>query len=388
MTRVSIITTFDHNVGDDFVREGIVYLIQRVLGTAQIELIHKHLPITARPSFTWLHSTGIDRRLDRLKPDLTLRVTSRIDTALPLSPSSDRVRNADILIQSGGPIYWTSPDGNCARTEWWGPLIERRWVPFANGRPFLNLAGGTCQGYESDASEFLDQPPVLEHIRRFFDLTALTTLRDELSVEVLRKAGRKGVLLPCTSLFAVDRLGIAPAAGEYIVLNYMPTGGHFLLGSAIDAKVWEQRFVALARKLAKREKVILVCHNRKESDEARRLLPDVEIFQSNDYRKYLRLYSKAKWGLLNRVHGCFALASLGKPSAVVGSDSRAKMVQNLGLPEIFVNDATDEWLDTTANELDNRTTVFPKQMEDLKSAAAARYESLIRLALGTNGHGK
>jgi len=388
MTRVSIITTFDHNVGDDFVREGIVYLIQKVLGTARIELIHKHLPITARPSFTWLHSTGIDRRLDRLKPDLTLRVTSRLDTALPLSPSSDRIRSADILIQSGGPIYWTGPEGNCAHTEWWGPLIERRWVPFANGRPFLNLAGGTCQGYDSDASEFLDQPPVLEHIRRFFDLTALTTLRDELSVEVLRRAGRKGVLLPCTSLFAVDRLEITPVSGEYIVLNYMPTGGHFLLGRTINAEVWEKRFVSIARKLAKRDKVILVCHNKKELDEARRLLPDFEIFQSNDYRAYLRLYSRAKWGILNRVHGCFALASLGKPSAVIGSDSRAKMVQNLGLPEIFVNDATDEWLDATANELDRRATVFPQQMKDLKSAAATQYESLIRRALGSRSLGK
>jgi hypothetical protein len=388
MTRVSIITTLDHNVGDDFVRDGIIHLIQKVVVNARIEMIHKHLPITARPSFTWLHSTGIDRRFDEFRPDLTLRVTRRIDSALPLSPFHDKIRNADILIQSGGPIYWTSAEGSCAQTEWWDPLIERRWIPFAEGKPFLNLAGGTCQRYDSDASEFLDQPKVIDHIRRFYDLTALTTLRDSLSIEVLRQAGRQGVLLPCTSLFAVDRLGITAAPGEYVVLNYMPTGGHFLLGGSIDAEVWEQRFVAFARGLAKREKVILVCHNQKESDEARRLLPEFQIFQSDNYVDYLRLYSRARWGLLNRVHGCFALASLGKPSAVVGSDSRAKMVRNLGLPEVFVNDATDDWLESTASALAQRAASFPEHMAGLKSAASAQYEILIRRALDAGGRAK
>jgi len=383
MTRVSVITTLDHNVGDDFVRDGIVHLIKSVLRDAHIELIHKHLPITARPGFAWLHSTGLDRRIDRIKPDLTLRVTRRIDTALPLGGRGDRIRDADILVQAGGPIFWTNSEGDCAHTEWWSPLIERRWIPYANGRPFLNLAGGTCQPYNSDGSEFGRLPLVLDHIRRFFDLTTLTTVRDELSVEVLRRAERSGILLPCTSLFAADHLQIAPLAGEYIVLNYMPSGGHFLLGQAIDAQAWERRFTTFARRLAKRERVVLVCHNHRETDAARRLLPELEIFRSNDHGDYLKCYSRARWGILNRVHGCFALASLGKPSAVVGSDSRAKMVRHLGLPEIFVNDATDDWLEATAHALEHLGATFPAGMGELKTLAASHYGTLIRQALET-----
>jgi hypothetical protein len=383
MTRVTIITTLEHNVGDDFVRDGIIHLLGRVLGPMELQFIHKHLPITARPAFTWLHSTGFDDRLDKLADKFSLRATRRVDAVLPLRPSNDRIRTADILVQSGGPVYWANPDGDCAHTEWWDPLIKRRWIPNARGRPFLNLAGGTCQRYDSDASEFVRHPQVLDHIRHFFDLTALTTLRDELSMKVLRHAGRDGILLPCTSLFAVAQLEIAPAPGEYVVLNYMPTGGHFSLGKPIDSAGWEVRFVALARRLAKRGRVILVCHNQKERLAARSLLPDLETFYSDDYREYLRLYSRARWGILNRVHGCFALASLGKPSAVVGSDSRARMVQQLGLPEVFVNEATDEWLDRTVGDLEERSAGFSRQMTELKATAGARYEALIRRALET-----
>jgi len=381
VTRITIITTVDHNVGDDFVRDGIIYLVKKIVGEFDVSLVHKHLPITSRQRFTWLHSTRLDRRIDRIQKDLSLRLTRRLDNLLPLSPRTDSIRKADILIQSGGPIYWLNPDGNCARTEWWDPLIERRWIPYARGRPFLNLAGGTCQRYGSDGSEFAQHPEVLEHVRRFFDLTALTTLRDELSLKVLGLAGRKGAVLPCTSLFAVDRLGIAPAAGEFIVLNYMPAGGHYLFDRPVDAAAWERRFTALARRLSKKERVILVCHDQRESEAARRLLPGIELFSSDDRGDYLRLYSRARWGLLNRVHGCFALASLGKPSAVIGSDSRAAMVRLLGLSGVFVNDATDEWLERTADELDRRSATFPGQMAGLKTAAAAHYVALIRQAL-------
>jgi hypothetical protein len=381
MKQVTIISTLDHNVGDDFVRDGIVYLLGKILGSMELQLIHKHLPITARPEFSWIHSSGIDGRLDRMSQNFSLRSTRRIDSYLPLRSSTDRIRTADILVQSGGPVYWANADGDCSDTEWWDPLITRRWLPNPQQKPFLNLAGGTCQRYDSDGSEFLAHPKALDHIRHFFDISTLTTVRDELSVNVLRQAGRQVTLLPCTSIFAVDRLSITPSLGDFVVLNYMPAGGHFLLGQRIDAEQWERRFVEFARRLSKRQRVIMVCHNAKELEASKRLLPEFELFYSADYREYLHLYSRARWGILNRVHGCFALASLGKPGAVIGSDSRSRMVQLLGLPEQFVNDATDDWLNSTADHLDQISATFPDQMRALKESTMSKYISLIQHSL-------
>ena len=45
-TKTSIITTVDHNVGDDFVREGLLYLLSSAGLVEDVELIHKHSPVT------------------------------------------------------------------------------------------------------------------------------------------------------------------------------------------------------------------------------------------------------------------------------------------------------------------------------------------------------
>lgn len=386
MTKVAIITTLKHNVGDDFVREGIIYLLGQILGKSEVSLIHKHLPITARPECDWLHSLGVDRALDRFSRGLSLRSTRQLDDTLPLFPTTDKIRTCDILVQSGAPVYWINKDSDCAHHEWWRPLIERRWIPYNGNRPFLNLAGGTCQHWASDGSEFSEREDVLEYIRHFFDLTKLTTLRDELSAKVLELAGRRAEVLPCTSIFAVDEFGITPSEGEYVALNYMGGGGHYPLGQPIDAQGWEQRFVEFARRLGARTRCVLVCHDEKEVAAAKRLLPEIERFYSTDHADYLRFYARARWGVLNRVHGVFALASLGKPAAVVGSDGRAKMVSLLGLPAVFVNEASSEWLENQASQLEALTSTYPNHMRELKRQTKARYLELLGQALRSGHH--
>lgn len=384
MRHVSIITTTHHNVGDDFVREGIVHLLQKVIGQMEIQLVHKHLPVTARPGCDWYHHWGVGEALNRVHPLLGLRGSRALDL-LPLFPGSDRMLNCALLVQSGAPIYWTTPAGDCQNNEWWRPLIERRWIPRKDKVPFLNLAGGTCQHYHSDASEFATKPAVLDYVRKFHDLTALTTVRDRLSLEVLRHAGRVSSSLPCSSIFAVDRLSITPEPGQYVVLNYMRGGGHFEFGQSIDAAGWERNFTALVRRLARTEKCVLVCHNDKERAAARNLLPEIATFQSKDYQEYLRFYAGAKYGIMNRVHGAFALASLGKPAVVIGSDSRARMAGMIGLEDVFVNDATPEWLESQVDKLTRRMADFPAEMRERKTAAASQYiEGISRsLAAGT-----
>jgi hypothetical protein len=381
MTRVSIITTINHNCGDDLVREGIIHLLKQALGPIKIKLIHKHLPITTRPEFSWLHSSGVDAKLLRSHPNSVERWTRRIDSLLPIFPWSDKLCNCDVLVQSGAPIYWLSAGYDCAHNEWWFPLIERRWKARAAGRPFLNLAGGACQHWHSDGSEFANRPDVLAYIRQFFDLAKVTTLRDELSAKILGLAGRKAEVLPCTSIFAADQIGVVPLKGEYVVLNYMPGGGHYSFGQQIDAALWEQRFVSFAKAIAARGRCILVCHDQKEIRAAKNLLPGMETFYSDSYADYLRVYAKAHWGLMNRVHGAFALASLGKPAAVIGSDTRAQMASILGLPVVFVNDATPEWLMSQATSLHERKDSFATQMATLKADAKRRYLQSLKAAL-------
>ena len=379
--KVTFITTVCHNVGDDFVREGIVHLLKEIAGDLEIALIHKHLPITARPEFDWYYPGPVAGCIERLPGPSALGISKRLDL-LPLNRKTDRVLNADLLVQSGAPVYWLHGANSCATVEWYAPLIVRRWAEAGGGRvPLMNIAAGTCQAYHSDGGEFAQSPSTLEHIRKFTGLCRLTTLRDTLSSRVLAHAGVSAPVLPCTSIFARRGLGFEPASPDYVALNYMPAGGHYTFGQDIDPAQWEATFAAFARWVAKKTRCVLVCHNKKEHLAAQRMLPEIETFYSENHVEVLRFYAGARFGVLNRVHGAFAIASYGRPSIVIGTDSRACMAGMLGLKHYFVSDAVLELLQAEYERLEATRQCYPDQFAQIADNALKEYTALLEKTL-------
>lgn len=378
--KAAIITTLHHNVGDDFVREGILYLLEKLLGRVEVACIHKHIPVTVRPEWEWYYSKGMSKRLDRLPKPLGLRGSRLID-ALPLRAATDKILNCDLLVQSGAPVYWFNQGSASQDAEWFEPLIERRWQRVRDRVPLLNLAAGTCQAYGSDGSEFKQTPATLEHIKKFFDYCRLTTLRDQLSANVLQLVDRSAPVLPCTSIFARRRLGYEPAPPEFITLNYMPAGGHYDFRGIIDPQAWETTFVRFAENLAQQEPCVVVCHNRKEYEAAQELLPSLKCFYSEDHREVLRFYARARFGIVNRVHAAFALASYGRPAFVIGTDTRAHMTEQIQLESAFVGDVDLATLNGQVETLRAKSKTYPDTFAALWNEAERRYLELLEEAL-------
>lgn len=358
--KISFITTVDHNVGDDFVREGIKYLLRQYFKNEEIEFqnIHKHSPITARHGFEWFRN---------------LRLSSRVDKIIPKNWSKDRIAEADIVVQSGAPVYWCHEvgGGHCYNNEWYKPLIKERFLKNKNTK-LLNLAAGTCQTYYSDGSEFCEGCNA--YIKEFFDLASVTTLRDTLAKTVLNKIGIDAPVIPCSSIFAIDEHGLKNEGEEYVVVNYMKGGAHYTFGQKIDIEKWEREFKKFYFELKEKERVIVSCHNQKEVDEALEFDSKAEIFYvKDDYLEYMKFYSKAKFGIMNRVHGAFLMASYGKPSIVIGNDSRARMPEEIGLRHYFVNDVDYELLNKEYEFLVNGADDFSQRFKAIKKKAFDDY---------------
>lgn len=382
--RITLITTLNHNVGDDFIREGIRYLLHELLGPFEVELIHKHIPLTARPEWDWYFFGGLSALLGKL-PGVRadLRVAQLLDS-LPMRQSTDRILSCDVLIQCGAPVYWWHPPRtSCARAEWVQPLLRKRWRLIRHRARLLNLAGGTCQRYGSTGEEFKESPATLSYIRELFDECRLTTVRDTLSRTVLHHAGRDAPALPCTSIFARQQLGVEKQSDEFVALNFMPSGGHFSFGQPVDSALWQSTFVSFAERLAKRMPCALVCHNRREHHLAQRLLPGIKCLYSEDPREVLQFYSRARFGIVNRVHAAFAIASYGRPSLVIGTDTRAKMAEMIGLKSIFVSDATLDLLEDAVGTLDSNVESYEQHFLGLREDAEACYRELLKSALCT-----
>lgn len=358
--KISIITTVDHNVGDDFVREGIKYLLRQHFKNEEIEFqnIHKHSPITTRYGYEWFRN---------------LRLSRRVDKVIPKSWSKDRIFEADIIVQSGAPVYWCHEvDGtHCYNNEWYQPLIKNRFLKNKNTK-LLNLAAGTCQTYHSDGNEFCEL--CNDYMKEFYKLADVTTVRDTLAKKVFSKIGIDVPVIPCSSIFAIDEHGLKNEGEEYVVVNYMKGGAHYTFGQKIDIDKWEREFKKFYFELKEKERVVVSCHNQKEVDEALEFDPKAEIFYvKDDYLEYMKFYSKAKFGIMNRVHGAFLMACYGKPSIVIGNDSRARMPEEIGLKHYFVNEADYELLNREYKFLKDGGDNFRERFKSIKEKAFDDY---------------
>jgi Polysaccharide pyruvyl transferase len=321
MKRVCLISTLHHNVGDDFVREGILCLLREVLGTFEAKVIHKHFPATVRGD-PW---PQVDRYTREVPNWLHWRThLARAADMLPTNPVTDLVLGSDLVVQCGAPVYWKNEWSTCAQTEWFAPLIERRWRKQKSPVPLLNLGAGSCQAWGSDGSEIVADAACRSFIDQFTRWSALTTVRDDLAQRIVRECGHDVPLLPCPSIFAAGSLNLQPTPGEYIALNYMPQGGHYdLAGDGATARQrWEEVFCQTARELARRHACLLICHDRQEYAEAERLLPDIPRFHSADWREYLQAYARCRIAVVNRVHGAVVCAAMGKKVLLTGNDTR------------------------------------------------------------------
>jgi hypothetical protein len=342
--RIAFITTVGHNVGDDLVREGIRHLLEVKLGPIVPMLIHKHFPATVRSELSWLQDKGITQVIDSLTGGKS-RAVSRLIDSLPLRTASDKVLRSDLLVQCGAPVYWCFPDGSGSHSnEWFHPLIERRYTRVRNRVPLLNLGAGSCQPYHSNGTEFTRNAECITYIRKLHDLSAVTTVRDSLARSILNLFGLDAPLLACPSIFARDRLGVAPVTREFVALNFMPLGGHYDLGQKINSDRWQKTFVVFCRTLLRAAPAVLVCHNHLELRLAATLLPDVPRFLVDSAAKCLSIYSRALCFMGSRVHGALATASFGRPAFVIGSDSRTRMAEELMISSGFVSDMSVDLL--------------------------------------------
>jgi polysaccharide pyruvyl transferase len=371
--KTTIITTIDHNVGDDFVREGILYLLrQRFDGFSQ-SFIHKHIPITVRPEWEWYYLSGLSRQMDRL-PRAKGLFWSRIIDRLPINPDTDKILTADLLVQSGAPVYWKGAHTN----EWFEPLIRKRYCSITRSVPFLNIGAGTCLPYHSDGSEILSDPNCTAYIKELHALSTVTTLRDTLSHSILNQLGLDAPVLPCPSIFARDNLKVDPKEPEFVALNFMPLGGHFGLGQDIDSSRWTRVYSDFARQIAKRNRVVLVCHDAGECEAASRAMPDISRVIATSAQKYLDIYSRARYYVGCRVHAAYATASFGRPAFIIGSDTRARMSEIIGLKNIYVNDATAAVLMAQAEEMENSWKQYRDMFQDIRQKTLAGYTELLQ----------
>jgi hypothetical protein len=369
--KIGLITTLDTNIGDDFIREGICRVLAHVFSGRELEFvpINKHQPFTV---FPLSHPA-------RLAKALRIPAGGRLAGAaadLLARTGRSRFDDCDLIVQCGAPVLWPG----CSKCEWAGPIWYSVIGRLHKKIPVLNLAAGSCYPWE-DQPESIGNPADAHFLKTIGSYCAVTTARDALAKKLFASVGVDAEFLPCTAFLAGGTGRVPGEYRDFILVNYMPGGGHYDWGQKIDPSSWDMTVSALVSNLKKKHKVAMLCHNEAEMRAAASFAPDLPLILPKTPEEYFSLVAGAKAAVCNRLHASVGMAGIGIPSVAIGTDTRLLMVEAIGVPALYVRDATLERIEEKLNALLANREAEARRLLALRERVWAQYTGLVRKSL-------
>ncbi len=368
--KIGFITTLSTNIGDDFIRKGIQFLLDKILPNPEYVEINKHKPYSVYPRFHPLY-------LGNFIPDERGgHRTKRILNGIFGSLGQSKFHECDVILQSGAPVVWP----NCHRSEWTKPIWYDIVGKIHTEKKVLNLAAGSCYPWESQPNT-IPNTQDRKFISDILSFCQLTTVRDKLAESLFNDLyNEKLIRKPCTAFFSSDVIsGIKDS--DYVLINYMKGGGHFDWKQKIDELEWENTIKSVVKDLRKRHKVAFLAHDIKEFHASKELNPNIPVFFPKNLKEYFELVTNSKGAINNRMHASVGMASCGVPSLAVCTDSRLLMVENLGLPIKYVKDANSTYIIETIEQLIKNKAKHKEQLLTLKKKSALEYLEILKSVL-------
>ncbi len=223
VVRVGLITTLDRNIGDDFIRHGIVQVLSQVYSRHELRLlaVNKHVPFTVYPNWhplRWLQA------LDRLPRGRRVQTQIKNEVSRVMHRfGGSRFDGAELMVQCGAPVIWPG----CHASEWAQPLWDQVVGRLSDRIAVLDLAAGSAYPWEAQPMTVTDQSDS-DFLRRILGYCRLTTTRDELASRLIERLGSSVPTIPCSALLVGRRFEVPyPSDDEMVLFSYMPGGGHF-----------------------------------------------------------------------------------------------------------------------------------------------------------------
>jgi hypothetical protein len=370
--KYGLISTLNTNIGDDFIRQGVIAVLEGVTSGNVYEVVNKHRPLIAyQNTFSRLADT-LAQSLEQKRfvyryaanfESVVSRVLSRLGT--------NSFASCGAIVECGMPVLFP----HCHRMNWthvlWRDLVWRHSATIPN----YVLAAGSCYPWESREAcvAAFSRTPEADFARKLIAHTRFIGVRDELCGRLFAELGGQPVVLPCTAFLAPEPFRQTHDAG-ILYVNFMEGGGHFDWGQGADRSAWRRAFLEVIRRLRSQLRVVWLTHSKTEENLARELGPDDLVLRPQTPAAYFQATAQGTVSLCNRLHASVALAGLGIPGVAVGTDTRLLMVQNIGQNALYVKDACDpDRLHTLMLGLIAQRTAESQRLINLQSEAKQAY---------------
>jgi hypothetical protein len=368
---ILLISTLAHNPGDEFIRLGVEHVLRQIFPGAQFKTIHKHDPRTLFAGF-------------RQRPHTPHRLVApflyRFYASTYGRNEENFLEKADLVVFAGTPFIWRSSVRLFPFTSEnaeWVPATWRRLLNEFREKPVLNLSAGTSVTSQEQFDAILSDPVVGGFLKQVVARTQLTTARDVRTKEILAALGFQTDIIPCASIMAAKGAQLPAQQAEYVAINLMPSAAHSWRGQRGDSSKWRETISAVVPEIEKRHSIIFVSHSLDEDRAAAEWFPQHPRFFSKDPIELLKVYSKAHYGLCNRVHAGAAVASFGRPAIVVGGDSRINLIEQFGLPAFDHRDVAGSRLVEIVHGVEDNYDEYVDKLRDRTLRAEQEYVNAV-----------
>jgi polysaccharide pyruvyl transferase WcaK-like protein len=366
--KIGFITTLNTNIGDDLIREGIINILNEIRKGQRIKFVYvnKHKP---NELYNKYHPSNFFSFIKRVRGGHYIYKIIEKIFSIPLF---SKFYACDLIIQSGAPVLW--PD--CHLNEWSKPIWYNTIGKIYKKRKILNLAAGSSYPYENYPEKIENENDIV-YLRDISSFCTLTTVRDNLSKNLLDKIGIFSINLPCTAFFSSSKM-INEENAKTIYINYMEGGGHFDWNQEVNKLVWQKTIESVVKELKESFPIKFLCHNEREKELAEKLFNGFEIVYPKTKIEYFELISDARIGIFNRMHASVAFASFGVPSIAIGTDSRIEMVKNIDLPAYYVKEAELNLILKDVLTINKEWGKYNNRLKDLKKDTFQKYIQLLK----------
>lgn len=287
----AIISTKGKNPGDEFIREGVLKVIQSVDSNAQFAVIDKELPEIHNPI------------------------------------------EYDKIILAGMPVFWSFKNNHSWNVPWW-KVITEGWVA-QRPRDFCILGAGSFQD-QTDFMRGVDSNRLKKETRKLIDRSYLITARDPIVSKTTGFDFDTNVCPAILSLYDEN------APRMYRACNLMPHGAHYAPFNENEARIWNGKALALSD-IFKHAGFSFIAHNNMEYKYATEslgwhsdhVIRYQESTRADGYFPLLTTYNKVDKFFGNRVHGCILSRGAGADVISCGYDSRQEAVKLSGARTIL-----------------------------------------------------
>jgi len=373
MLKIAILGHRTGNIGHLFMAEGVENIVKEVFKNKKYDIIRyeQHNPLSIYNNFLKHVSLSSGSRLtNSIKNILNQDNISKFIW----KKYSEHLNKIYVAIASGGPNVIKNPNSSVDMK-----LIfhHMHGAFYYNKVPVFNLSNGSCFSLENIPNE------LSENAKKFWKIALkyckVTTVRDKIAEKLLESIGYRSSLIPCPGILSgLTFEKFKEKEKKYIIINYQEKGANEDWGCNVDKYKWKKIIQETINRLLKNHKVILLCHNDYEENIAKKLnIANVNIVYPKTLQEYGKIILSAKVGLVSRIHAAIALAGIGVPSVVIGTDTRLETVKLIGLRTIFVKDAKSDYLVSEVEDLINIVNTENVRLHDVREYARDSYVNLI-----------